>query len=362
MKHPVSRMTWFVGVFVLAVTVFLPVSSFGEPRDAVHPCGKEWSIEGLRLGMPKADLEELHIDLEHFGMYGNDEHRTRNVDAGTWYRWRADTATGRRWNYASIRGNYANAPVVAITLFRDFYEWEDADLRRAISALVDNFGPPVSRDVPLKSTLYGQSYGTSKAMSKWTATTWAKEDCDVTVTAMYDWTRYGTARVTLFRIALTPKAGTVPGPAEVAGSGPNERSCDRWTSGRASLEKTLKSGCYYPLFNGVEEQGWTARQHIESLISQWGTPARDGSHVHNTQYYKAFGFPYKKERKWRATVWEDEHCDVIVTAFYREFKRVFISELVFGSHRYPVTQFALFLHSRSRTAEIEQDPELCRAQ
>ena len=321
---------------------------------------EEWSIQGLHLGMTKTEIEELHTELEHVGMYGNDEHRDQNMDEGTWYRWRADTATGRRWHYASIQGNHANAPVVAITLFRDFYEWDDADLQRAIELLVENFGPPVNRDVPLKSTRYGQIYGTSKVTDKWTATVWEAEECDAMVTAMYDWTRYGTARVTVFRVALTPKGENAPTPSEVAESRPKERSCEQWSLGSTSLD-TLKNGCYLTRAD-AEAEGRSARQRIEALITQWGPPVHDSVRVDKTQYYRTFGFPYKKEKKWRATVWEDEHCDVIATAFYREFKRLFVSELVLGSHRYPVTQFSLFLHSRSRTAEVEQNPGLCRVQ
>lgn len=53
---------------------------------------------------------------------------------------------------------------------------------------------------------------------------------------------------------------------------------------------------------------------IEALVRRWGTPVFREVEVTKVRYFNAFGAP-RGEFDWKATTWEDQACDLVVTAF-----------------------------------------------
>jgi hypothetical protein len=51
---------------------------------------------------------------------------------------------------------------------------------------------------------------------------------------------------------------------------------------------------------------------IDALVERWGPPSARQVPIGSVRYFPAFGAP-RGEFEWRATTWEDEVCDVLVT-------------------------------------------------
>lgn len=52
---------------------------------------------------------------------------------------------------------------------------------------------------------------------------------------------------------------------------------------------------------------------IDSLVTRWGRPSARDVPVATVRYFTAFGVP-QGQMDWKATTWEDDACDVLITA------------------------------------------------
>ena len=52
---------------------------------------------------------------------------------------------------------------------------------------------------------------------------------------------------------------------------------------------------------------------IDSLVARWGRPSARDVPVATVRYFTAFGVP-QGQMDWKATTWEDDACDVLITA------------------------------------------------
>jgi hypothetical protein len=62
----------------------------------------------------------------------------------------------------------------------------------------------------------------------------------------------------------------------------------------------------------IDVSDTTSAHVVDALVARWGQPLARDVPVATVRYFTAFGVP-KGQMDWKATSWQDDACDVLVT-------------------------------------------------
>ncbi|MGH9866687.1 MAG: hypothetical protein ACREAA_00775 [Candidatus Polarisedimenticolia bacterium] len=167
-------MRYPIPLLAILLAMSLCVAQEPSPASTSADCAR-WSIKGVALGMALKEVKVAHENLKHGRNWFRPDDRGRD-----WYFWVESRMQGL-YNYVLPERDEPDGKIISVIALLDVSESSPS---ATIDALIERWGPPSAREVPIAKVRYFNAFGAPRGEFDWLATTWEDPGCDILVTVL----------------------------------------------------------------------------------------------------------------------------------------------------------------------------------